>query len=98
MPPKDDLKKKTVKVSDLDRVRSPAFVEAYSNNVNGAAGFHELRLIFGQIVTDLDKPRIEDRAAVTMTWEHARDLRDLLDRLVKRYEEEHGPLREQSEE
>ncbi len=98
MPPKKgNLRKATVKISDLKRVRSPSFVDTYSNNVNGGAGFHDLRLIFGQIVTGMDDPYIEDRAAVTMNWEHTKALRDLLDRLLRQYEEENGPVRKQSE-
>ncbi len=97
MPPEDDLQKTTFKVSDLERVRAPGFVEVYANTASGGAGFYDLRLVFGQTVTDAGSPRVDERAAVTMGWEHIRALRDVLDRLLTEYEEEHGPIRTQRE-
>lgn len=95
MPSQDDLKKTTMKISDLEHKPSPTFVEVYSSNVNAGASFQDLRLIFGQILIGTDEPHIEDRAAVTMSWEHTKALRDLLNRLLEEYEVETGPIRAQ---
>ncbi|MDA1316188.1 MAG: DUF3467 domain-containing protein [Acidobacteria bacterium] len=84
-----------MKISELTQVRAPGFIEIYVNNANAGFSFQDLRLIFSQVVIDRDNPYVEDRAAITMNWEHAKALRDLLDRLVSQYETDVGEIRAQ---
>ena len=93
--PEENLEKpKGINIAELLRHRSPHFISAYTNHTEGSPGFYELGLTFCQIAPDLErKPVVEQHAALTMTWEHALRVRDLLDRLIKGYEKEHGAIR-----
>lgn len=85
--------KKKLDIEDLERIKSPNYVSVYANNTNATSSFNELRLFFGQIVhRPYIDPIIEDSVTVTMTWEHALRVRELLDRMLKSYS--HGPIRE----
>jgi hypothetical protein len=95
MPLEENVEKsKRVSITELSRHRMPHFISAYTNHTEGSPGFYELGLTFCQIAADLErKPVIEQHAALTMTWEHALRVRELLDRLIKGYEKEHGTIR-----
>jgi len=96
--PQEPLKRQVVKVTELPRSTAPNFVEIYANNAGSSSTFQDLRIIFGQIIFGMDdKNTIEDRASITMSWEHALALRNLLDRLITKYEEENGKIRVQVE-
>jgi hypothetical protein len=86
---------KTINLLEVDRVRSPQFVSIYSNNANASASFFELRLLFGQILGGLGKDpvHIEDGALITMSWEHAQKLSELLQKTIALYEAQHGKVR-----
>lgn len=89
------LEEKEVKITDLPRVRTQSFVSTYANNVGSAMGRYDLRLIFGQIVFGPNEDgRIEDSVSVTMAWEHVVPLRDLLSRIIEKYEVDHGKIRD----
>jgi hypothetical protein len=91
---KPTLKSATVKIEDLPRHNADNFLDIYANNVGSSSNFYDLRFLFGQIIAGpkID-PHIEDRVSVTMSWEHARQFRALLDRLIKGYEANTGPIR-----
>lgn len=79
-----------VRISDLPRRTATEFISAYANNTNAAPSFYELTLQFGQIVTPpAGEAYILDRAAITMTWEHALRLNALLELLLKNYQQDH---------
>jgi len=86
-----------VSIGQIARHKAPDFKSVYANNAGSAATFHEVRLIFGQILAGPDEPEtvLEHSVSVSMTWEHAAQLRDLLTRLIGGYEKDHGPIRKQ---
>ena len=87
-------KKHSYKIADLTRVPTSNFFSTYANNTHGSSSFYDLRLVFGQvIIPQVKEPYIEDRASITITWEHVGPLRDLLDRMLKTYQAEYGPAR-----
>ena len=100
MPGKSGKEKpRSYTVEQLERIRVPNFCSVYANSTNSYSSFYDLRLIFGQVVVDpgREKPFVEDRVSVTLTWEHVGPLLDLLDKLLKAHELEHGPIRKQKQ-
>jgi hypothetical protein len=78
----------------LQRLQAPGFVSVYANNTNSTNSFYEVRLLFGQIIGRPDAaPIVEDSVMVTMTWEHAVRVRDMLSRILADYERDQGPIR-----
>jgi hypothetical protein len=74
----------------------------YANVVNMNWTLHDVRLRFAELiqVPDEDRPTWEnqhgillERAAVTMPWHQAKVLRDILDGVIKNYEEINGELK-----
>lgn len=92
----------------VDLARTPleepqdGVVEAYANVVNMNWTFYDVRLRFAELiqVPDEDRPTWEnqhgvllERVAVTIPWHQAKLLRNLLDGVVKNYEEINGELK-----
>lgn len=76
--------------------------EAYSNVVNMNWTLTDVRVRFAELlqVPDEDRPTWEnqhgvllERVAVTMPWHQAKALRDMLDGVIKNYEEINGELK-----
>ena|ERR1039458_6766597 len=76
--------------------------EAYSNVVNLNWTLTDVRIRFAELlqVPDEDRPTWEnqhgvllERAAVTMPWHQAKLLRDMLDGIIRNYEEINGELK-----
>jgi len=91
-----------VKVSDLPRIRSQQFVSGYTNHIEATQSFFDIRLVMCQITRILSEdagPKlvVEEQATFAMTWEHAAQVRDLLDRIISQYEKQNGPLRQQKD-
>jgi hypothetical protein len=92
-------KEEGVRVADLPKQKSKDFLTTYANNVGSASSRYDVRLVFGQVTFGPgEEPYIEDRAAVTMCWEHVVALRDLLTRLISQYENKEGKIRTFDEE
>ena len=85
----------TFRTSELKRIEAPGFVSIYANNADASMNFYDLCLVFGQVLVKpgTDRPIIEDRASVTMTWEHVEPLVNLLRRLLDDYERIEGKPR-----
>ncbi len=86
----------TLNVSELPRKKSADFVDTYSNNANLVAGFYDLKILFSNIIIGIpnEEPHIEDRAWVSLSWEHAKALRDILSERILDYEKIVGPIRD----
>lgn len=76
--------------------------EAYANVVNMNWTPYDIRLRFAELmqVPDDDRPTWEnqhgillERVAVTLPWHQAKILRDLLDGVIRKYEEINGELK-----
>jgi hypothetical protein len=76
--------------------------ETYANVVNANWTYDDVRLRFAELiqVPDEDRPNWEnqhgvvmERAAITLPWRQVKLLRDLLDGIVKNYEEINGELK-----
>jgi hypothetical protein len=76
--------------------------EAYANVVNLNWTLYDLRIRFAELiqVPDDDRPNWEnqhgvvlERAAITLPWHQVKSLRDMLDGIVKNYEEINGVLK-----
>ena len=76
--------------------------EAYANVVNMNWTLTDVRMRFAELiqVPDEDRPNWEnqhgillERAAVTIPWYQAKLLRDMLDGVIKNYEEINGELK-----
>jgi hypothetical protein len=82
-----------VQLKDLPHTRASDFRLVYTNNTGLALNFYDITLIFGYVVPDAFKPgetQIEDRVAVTMSWEHAKALVNGLRSVVEQYESENN--------
>jgi Protein of unknown function (DUF3467) len=98
---KKQLEAQSESQSAIER-RTPEWVpspdgirEVYTNFIYANWGPFDVRLRFGQLVPGPQASPwvIEERAAVTMAWPHAKILRDLLIDLVKRYEDTNGEIK-----
>lgn len=76
--------------------------EAYSNVVNLNWTLYDLRIRFAELLQVPDDARptwenqhgiVLERAAITMPWHQAKSLRDMLDGIIKNYEEINGVLK-----
>lgn len=76
--------------------------EAYANVVNMNWTLYDVRIRFAELiqVPDDDRPTwqnqhgvILERVAITLPWHQAKSLRDMLDGLIKNYEEINGELK-----
>lgn len=93
-------------VGDLSKipleVPEDGVFEAYANVVNMNWTLTDVRIRFAELiqVPDEDRPNWEnqhgillERAAVTIPWYQAKALRDMLDGVIKNYEEINGELK-----
>jgi len=76
--------------------------EAYANVINLSWTLYDLRIRFAELlqVPDDDRPTWEnqhgvvlERAAITLSWHQAKNLIDMLNGVVKNYEEINGELK-----
>ena len=69
--------------------------EIYSNYLHASWTLFDVRVQLGQLVPARDRPKdfvVEEKAAVTISWSQAKNLRDLLADLVASYEETNGEI------
>lgn len=93
------LDSKTYNIMDLEHTKTPDFRYVYSNNSGLGANFYDVNLVFGEIHNSYsnDAPTIEDKVAITMTWEHLRALGTAIQKAVAEYEKTAGPIRSKPE-
>lgn len=104
----EEPKKKVAAPLNIDLGKIPleeptdGIFEAYSNVINMNWTLYDVRIRFAELlqVPDEDRPTWEnqhgvllERVAVTISWHQAKILRDLLDGVVKSYEEINGELK-----
>lgn len=94
-----ETKRDVVLVKDLERVQSADFMFVHSNSARLAENFYDIQIIFGAVIPrpKEELPAIEERVAVSMSWEHAKALYLAVKRSVDAYEGAHGPLRSPSQ-
>jgi hypothetical protein len=77
--------------------RDGEFHELYCNFIHASWTLFDVRLRIGQLIPaeggDAKNFVAEEQGAVTMPWPQAKNLRDLLDRLVKSYEQVNGEIK-----
>jgi len=87
------------KMNEIEHRKSSSFLQVYSNVATTGESFWDVTLTFGAINTtggdDSSRPVIDDMVSVTMSWEHAKALSEVLVKRVQKYEEAHGKLRTQ---
>jgi hypothetical protein len=72
--------------------------EIYANSIHVNWTTYDVRLRFGQLLADPEKSPdvagwvVDDRAAITLSWNEAKYLRNLLHGLIKDYEAKNGKL------
>ncbi len=72
--------------------------EVYSNYLHLNWTLFDVRIRFGQVVADPRRPPhlaswvIDEGAAITMPWAHAKFLRDTLNTAIQRYENLNGEI------
>lgn len=87
-------KSRDVAISELRRFRSERFMAVYANHAEATPSFYDLRLAFFHVAKDVKgEPEIEEQVAVDMTWEHAIRLNDMLNGVIKRYQDDNGKIR-----
>lgn len=70
------------------------FVRVYGSLVTISANVFDLSLIFGQPITDeSDNAYVEQKVAVTMSWQAAKALAGLLGSTIRSYENQVGEIR-----
>jgi hypothetical protein len=75
-------------IKDLPHIRLDKFLSTYINSTGLATNFYDLTVIFGKVtVSDAGEPVVEDHAAITMSWEHAKALATGLKQAVDNYEQ-----------
>lgn len=105
--PKNNAEAPPASLIDLGKIPleepEDGIVEAYSNVVNMNWTLYDVRIRFAELlqVPDEDRPNWEnqhgiilERVAVTMPWHQAKFLCNLLDGLIKNYEEINGELKQ----
>jgi hypothetical protein len=69
--------------------------EIYANYMTTSWSMYDIRARLGQLVPSGDGPRdfvVEERAAITLTWQHAKQIATILSRLVADYERANGEI------
>jgi hypothetical protein len=85
---------KEVRIVDLPHEDAPGFVSVFTDTCGFATNFYSVTLVFGGVVSRQAKgPYVEDRAAVAMSWEHAKALADILTSNIEAYEKQNGLVR-----
>ena|SRR5713101_4164226 len=90
----DTHETKTISFTELPVRRAPDFMRVYGSMVTTSASVFEVSLIFGQALGDNpEDAHIEQRVAVTMSWQAAKSLTYLLASTVRNYESQVGEIR-----
>jgi hypothetical protein len=84
-------------VNKFEWVPSPrGTFETYSNYTHTSWSLFDVRVTFGQIRPEVgDSPRfvVEERAAITVSWAHAKQLLLGLSALIESYEKTNGEIK-----
>jgi hypothetical protein len=84
-----------ISIQNLPHRAAPGYKRDYANNATMAMTFWDFTMTFGETVFDTfgDKPYIEDRVSVSMSWEHTKALYKSLEQIVSSYERQNGEIR-----
>lgn len=94
MPTRKKNRKPEPKKQRIDRTRSDRYVAFYSNHAQSRVSAVDMRLTFSEILfADEERLVIEERAAITMTPEQCKALKELLQRNIEAYEKKVGKIR-----
>jgi len=96
---------KQIETKTLPKRRAPNYISTYANQANLAASFFDARLIFSEMMVEATKTAegitvplvMEEKVAISMSWEHVKGLAVLLAKRVEDYEKRYGQLRKQPE-
>lgn len=79
---------------DLVLTKSPDFAMHYANNTGLVTTTFDLSLLFGRII-DIGggKVTVEQFAQITMSYQHAKAVSEILTDHLRKYEEKHGEIK-----
>ena len=94
MPARKKNRKPEPKKQRTEPTRSDRYVAFYSNHAQSRVSGVDMRLTFSEILfADEERLVIEERAAITMTPEQGKALKELLERNIEAYEKKVGKIR-----
>jgi hypothetical protein len=82
---------KQYNIADLSHRKASDFRSVYANASMLGANFYDVNLLVGEIQGGMaeELPYVEDRVAITMSWEHLKALGGAIQKAVTDYEK-HG--------
>lgn len=89
-----------INVSEVQRIHCSDFQQVYANSASIGATFYDACITFGQIIAgpEKDEVHVEERVAVSMSWEHLKALSVAMQKAVQAYESDgKGQIRNKPE-
>ena len=92
-------RKRSYTADELETIRSEDFRFVHASRARISENFFDVTLVFGAIrppAALTGAPYVEESVGVTMSWEHLKELRDVLNVRLENYESQIGAIRDPS--